>query len=531
MNADRLDQLIEVAIAEGILPHGTRAPADAQRPWPVILLTGLGAWLAALPLLFGIGVAFNGLLLKGAWPYLVGGVMLALTTALLRRNKLPLFVEQFMLPGLLVGGGMLAYGLQHDLGSRSEEVLMAMLALAIGGTIRRGWLRVLLGAAACCFALLAMQPPHRAGEPFIWWLSLHLALGSWVTLQWLDREMGTDARRTMLLEWTGLGWILVTLAALAFWSGMTMLAGASMPDGGGNWHGEMMHQPWSSIAQAASALLAVCAGAWLARCWPSLRQAWSGLAALVLVALAWLMPSLGATLLLLAIFCSGRRWRLAMAAGAAAAWIIGAFYYQLSFPLATKALMLVAAGALLAAIAWMALHGRAPASGGAAPSSSIAARIGIAVCALAVLGVANVGIWQKETLIAEGRPVFVEMAPVDPRSLMQGDYMRLAFRLPRALMETMQPMPGATRPHAVGKIDAQGILTLERLDDGRPIAPDELAIELTPKNNGWALATDAWYFKEGEAARWSRAKYGEFRVDAAGRALLVGLRGPALEAL
>ena len=43
--------------------------------------------------------------------------------------------------------------------------------------------------------------------------------------------------------------------------------------------------------------------------------------------------------------------------------------------------------------------------------------------------------------------------------------------------------------------------------------------------------TDAWYFKEGEAARWARAKYGEFRVDASGRALLVGLRGPELEAL
>ena len=47
-----------------------------------------------------------------------------------------------------------------------------------------------------------------------------------------------------------------------------------------------------------------------------------------------------------------------------------------------------------------------------------------------MLAVANAGIWQKETLIAEGKPIFVELGPVDPRSLMQGDYMRLAFRLP-----------------------------------------------------------------------------------------------------
>jgi len=43
--------------------------------------------------------------------------------------------------------------------------------------------------------------------------------------------------------------------------------------------------------------------------------------------------------------------------------------------------------------------------------------------------------------------------------------------------------------------------------------------------------TDAWYFKEGEAERWAAARYGEFRVDANGKALLVGLRGPKLEKL
>ena len=47
----------------------------------------------------------------------------------------------------------------------------------------------------------------------------------------------------------------------------------------------------------------------------------------------------------------------------------------------------------------------------------------------------------------------------------------------------------------------------------------------------WVLVSDAWSFPEGEAARWSRARFGEFRVDANGRALLVGLRGANLEAL
>ena len=58
-----------------------------------------------------------------------------------------------------------------------------------------------------------------------------------------------------------------------------------------------------------------------------------------------------------------------------------------------------------------------------------------------------------------------------------------------------------------------------------------MRIELTPKDGRWTLVTNAWFFAEGEAKRWEGAKYGEFRVDADGRALLVGLRGAKLEAL
>ena len=54
---------------------------------------------------------------------------------------------------------------------------------------------------------------------------------------------------------------------------------------------------------------------------------------------------------------------------------------------------------------------------------------------------------------------------------------------------------------------------------------------LTPKDGNWVLVSDAWFFKEGEAARWEKARYGEFRVLPDGRALLVGMRGPELEKL
>jgi uncharacterized membrane-anchored protein len=35
--------------------------------------------------------------------------------------------------------------------------------------------------------------------------------------------------------------------------------------------------------------------------------------------------------------------------------------------------------------------------------------------------------------------------------------------------------------------------------------------------------TDAWFFPEGDGARWSGARFGEFRLLPDGRALLVGM--------
>jgi uncharacterized membrane-anchored protein len=89
----------------------------------------------------------------------------------------------------------------------------------------------------------------------------------------------------------------------------------------------------------------------------------------------------------------------------------------------------------------------------------------------------------------------------------------------------------AQRPHAVARRDERNVLTLLRLDDGKPLAADELRVELTPKGGDWILVTDAWFFREGEAQRWSGARFGEFRIDGSGRALLVSLRGPDLQPL
>ena len=513
MNDDQLKHIVRSAIADGILPPSAALPASDQRPWPVLVLTAFGAWLAAIPLIAILFSSLSGILSKGTGPYFVGILLLAGSVTLLRKDKLTLFVEQLTVPGLLVAGVTLGVGLFRDLPDRAGAGMLALLALSVGLVVARDWLCLLLGAAACALALLAFSIGAHHGDSFTNWLSLHLVLLCWLGVQFVLRSIPQRA-----LERLARGWLIMTLAGLAIWTGMTFLAGASLGMGA-----HAMAQT-SLLSQLCSTALAAAAAAYLAWRWPSLRKPWSALSALILLGMAWLMPSLGAVLLILSISAADRRWPIAITAGAAAAWIVGAFYYQLSYPLATKALMMAGAGALLGAIAWSVLRGQfAWKPSKSAMQNPSAAWIGIGMCACAVLAVANIGIWQKETLIAHGRPVFVEIAPVDPRSLMQGDYMRLAFRLP--------DHAGAAPERVVGTIDARGVVTLTRFDDDTPLAPGEISMPLVKRHNGLTLVTDAWYFKEGEAQRWMRAKYGEFRVDNSGRALLVGLRGPDLEAL
>ncbi len=54
--------------------------------------------------------------------------------------------------------------------------------------------------------------------------------------------------------------------------------------------------------------------------------------------------------------------------------------------------------------------------------------LSIAVIIVALIMV-NISIYQKQHLLAKGDIIILELAPVDPRSLMQGDYMALSYAL------------------------------------------------------------------------------------------------------
>lgn len=506
-----------------------------QRPWPVVLLSALGAWLAAIPFFAVAVLLLEPMLRERDGALVMGLLMLGGAIALLRAHHRSLFIENLGVPVLLAGLALFGWGLSEPMSGRHLCGVLGLLSVALAFTVPQSWVRALLGAIAPQFLLMALSPEAWWRGDRSWlspWVSLHGLVALWLgsvalRLKW----PATTSPSLDALEQTGNGWIASTLLALAWWSGSTFLLSEPMRLNGVH-AARGIQAAWTlagiDLGSLTAALMASLVLAWR---WPSWRQPWCAGLALVACALAAFMPALGGVLLIASVCLATHRPRMATWAALVALWVVGAFYRQLAWPLATKALVLVAAGLLLGVLAtWgRQASARTAATVNAQPAPATGERAwGMGLALLATLLVANTGIWKNEKLIRDGRPIFVALAPVDPRSLMQGDYMALRFDTERVI--TMAP-PDTAPVRLVFKVDQRGVATALRQHRGEPLQSDELAVGLVRKHGDWQLVTDAFHFKEGEAARWASARYAEFRVDASGRALLVGLRGPQLEPL
>jgi uncharacterized membrane-anchored protein len=157
--------------------------------------------------------------------------------------------------------------------------------------------------------------------------------------------------------------------------------------------------------------------------------------------------------------------------------------------------------------------------------------ITIATCLLS-LGVVNALIAHKQDIVDSGETVFLELAPVDPRSLMQGDYMQLNYALSRG-KEFNERMTGApTRGRIALQRDGRGVGRSVGLFDGTA-SPDGDLIPLHYRKwrRGWKFGIESFFFEEGQAETYAAAKFAEIRISPGGTAVLVDLRGSDLEPL
>jgi len=148
---------------------------------------------------------------------------------------------------------------------------------------------------------------------------------------------------------------------------------------------------------------------------------------------------------------------------------------------------------------------------------------------LFALGLTNLQIVQKEQLLTRGESMLLQLAPVDPRSLIEGDYMRLDY----AMVRELGSVEGWPRDgQLVVAPDAEGVARfVRRHEASAPLGPGERLLEYRIRNERLQIATNAFFFQEGHAARYALARYGELKVDDGGTGLLVGLRDAARQPL
>lgn len=139
---------------------------------------------------------------------------------------------------------------------------------------------------------------------------------------------------------------------------------------------------------------------------------------------------------------------------------------------------------------------------------------------LGILGVLNWMIVDKEVLLDSAQSVYLELAPVDPRSLMQGDYMVLDYAVTR---EAQSKANAALKSgQLILRLDARSVGHFAHIDDGSPLADDEVRVQFT-RNHRIHIGAESYFFEEGTGDAFAHAKFAELKVGSGGECVLVGL--------
>lgn len=145
-----------------------------------------------------------------------------------------------------------------------------------------------------------------------------------------------------------------------------------------------------------------------------------------------------------------------------------------------------------------------------------------------VLAALNWRILGSERVLREGEVFYLELAPVDPRSLLQGDYMALNY----AVANEMRQWPGQPAEGWVMLKLGPDRVAREPLPASGPGQVPANHVVLRYQRDGWRVrvGSDAWFFEEGQGARYEPARYGLFRTDGE-HALLTALVNQAFQPL
>lgn len=139
-----------------------------------------------------------------------------------------------------------------------------------------------------------------------------------------------------------------------------------------------------------------------------------------------------------------------------------------------------------------------------------------------IFTVFNYMILQKDRILDKGQTVLLELAPRDPRSLIQGDYMVLRYKLATGPAATA--LKGkAQKGSIVLQLDENNAAHFVRIYKDNGLKPGEILLNYKRRRGLW-FGAESFFFQEGHAKYYISARYGELKVAPNGESVLVGLR-------
>lgn len=537
-------------VAPPAVPH-------TEPPWYVQCILGLSAWLATLLLL--VFVAFSGIINSEEGALVAGLVLCAAGVAVLRSDAGP-FWRQCGTAMAFAGQILIIYGMSSSTSFASAclfVLLMATAVYALGPDVILRFLSgglIALAGAGLIWRILAPELLREdmidsllyldmARAAFIW---LPIAVtGAWATAVILTLAHRLGGKRGHALQPLAWAFLLSVQGMVWLASGLSVLQLPAM------WQ---LH-PQTALLVCAGAVLPAAAA--MAVLWPRRHVLtpgviWGVPIALLLLALFWLpSPGVGFALAWLLLGFGLNQLGVTIFGVLSLLAYLGVYYYQLDVPLLQKALWLGGGAVLLfvlRVLVWLVprlMRTQDPSRRAPLPPVSPALRwrtLAILGGLALVLVVANGSIWQREKLLANGKVVILELAPVDPRSLMQGDYMALNFAAGREVTRLRlggerqdtedSVMGGASDGYVMLTGDSRGVYQPVRIQtDARPHGDGEVPLRYRVRDNQVRIVTNAYFFPEGQAKRYEVAKFGELRVAENGEALLVRMLGEDLQPL
>lgn len=127
---------------------------------------------------------------------------------------------------------------------------------------------------------------------------------------------------------------------------------------------------------------------------------------------------------------------------------------------------------------------------------------------VAILGVFNYSIYEKQQVKNSDDEIILALAPVDPRSLMQGDYMRLNYEI----AEQAKSKDAAKNGYLVIEKTEKNIAKFVNFYTGQALSKNQKLIKYTTT---WrtTIKPNSFMFQEGKAKDFEEAKFALFKYQ------------------